>query len=134
MGTYRVRAHRSDGWWALEFEDVDGRIHSQVRRLEQAATMAAEAISFWRADEGLPAVTAEQIEVIPVLDDVVAKELRIALELRAAAERVSTEATEAIRTVVSDCLALGLPMRDVGELLHVSHQYVGRLAKEPQHS
>jgi hypothetical protein len=132
MEKYRVHAHRSDGWWALEFTEVDDRLHSQVRRLDQAAEMAADAITMWRAEEGLGAVTADQIEVVPVLAELLDKDLRRALERRRDADVAAAEAMTATRLLVADCLAEGMSMRDVGVLLHVSHQYIGKLAKELQ--
>ena len=61
---YRVRARRVDGWWALDF-DVDRRIHSQVRRLDQSADAAADAITLWFADEDGRQVSADDVDVEP---------------------------------------------------------------------
>jgi predicted RNase H-like HicB family nuclease len=43
---YSARAVRSGDWWAITVDELKG-VHSQARRLDQAATMAREAISLF---------------------------------------------------------------------------------------
>lgn len=130
--TYRVEAHRSDGWWALEFPEVDRRIHSQVRRLDQAAATGAEAITLWFADEDERQVHPDEIEVVAMLDDAYDDDVHRAVELRQRAAEVGEEAQRWTRIAIGRCLASGLTTRDIGSLLDVSHQYVARVAHEEQ--
>ncbi|MGX7758789.1 type II toxin-antitoxin system HicB family antitoxin [Streptomyces angustmyceticus] len=44
MTAYRVTAHRTGDWWALEVPDLPG-VFSQVTRLDQAEQAAREAIA-----------------------------------------------------------------------------------------
>lgn len=125
MKPYRVQAHRDGNWWALEFPDVDDRIHSQCRRLAQAAEIAAEAISFSLGDD----VSADDVAIEPVLSDELAAEIEEAVRLRAEAEQVGARASQAVRDVAKDLTGAGLPVRDAATLLGVSHQYVARVAK-----
>ena len=128
MMRYQVRARRVDGWWALDF-DVDRRIHSQVRRLDQAADAAADAITLWFADEDGRQVSAADVVVEPVLDDDLS-EVSEVVELRHQAAELSEEAQRRMRVTIGRCLARGFTTRDIGTLLGVSHQYVAKVAKE----
>lgn len=128
---YRVQAYREGGWWALEFPDIDERVHSQVRRLDQAKEVAAEAITFSLADEpNARVVSAAEVEVVPMLDELVAKHLVRALEARAHLVAAAADAGAATWQAVERCTEAGLSMRDVGTLLGVSHQYVAKVAKQ----
>jgi len=126
--SYQVRAHRVDGWWALEF-DVDSRIHSQVRRLDQAAVVASDAITLWFADVDGRQVPSSDVEVRPVLGEDLT-ELDEVLELRHQAAALSEEAQRRTHVAIDRCVARGLTTRDIGTLLGVSHQYVAKVAKE----
>jgi DNA-directed RNA polymerase specialized sigma24 family protein len=129
---YRVEAHRERGWWALEFPDVDERIHSQVRRLEQAPEVAAEALTFWFEDSDGRTVTADDIEVVPMLEGCAAVELTTALEVRGEASVINLQASRATRNFVMHCVAEGLSYRDIASLLGVSHQYVAKVTKQDE--
>jgi hypothetical protein len=125
--TYRVRAIRSGRWWAIEFDDVDRRIHSQAKRLDQVPAMAADAISI---SLGV-AVDPSEVDVDVVLPK---GELRRTVEharrLRSAANESNRRSVEAMRRAVAAGRAHGLSTRDVGALLDVSFQYVSRLQAE----
>lgn len=125
---FRVAAFRSDDWWALEFE-VDGRVHSQVRRLEQAPAAAAAALSEWFAGER-PPISPAQIRVSPQLDDVLRKELAATSAARVEAAEAAAVASDRTASFVLRCVDEGLSLRDIGTLLSVSHQYVAKVAKQ----
>lgn len=129
MDRYQVEAHREGSWWALEFPAVDSRIHSQVRRLEQAPAAAADALTFWFEDADGRTVTAEQIDVAPMLDGAIAAEVADAVAKRTAADDAARVATDATRQIIKRAVDNGLTVRDVGQLLGVSHQYVAQVAK-----
>lgn len=123
---YRVLVIRSGEWWAIEFPDVDDRIHSQARRLEQVPSAAAEAISL-SLDVS---VSPEDIELELVLGDELDEVIQRARDERARAESAARSARETtVRAAVVAHREFGLSVRDVGELLEVSHQYAARLVK-----
>ncbi len=120
---YRVQAIRSGGWWAIEFSDVDDRIHSQARRLEQVPEMAADAIAFSLDVD----VSPDDIDVETVLPDELEDVVRRARNERAHAADAADSASAALGAAVAAGVRAGLPTRDVGALLGVSHQYVARV-------
>lgn len=125
MTVYRVTAERTAKWWVLQAVDAPGAI-SQVSRLDQADQIK-EAISF---------VTGEpEDEIEYVLEPVLPKELAeeaAAIELLREQARAATEealfrsrtTAQAMRT------AFDYSIRDVGVVLHVSHQRAHQLANE----
>lgn len=124
MSKYRVQLIRSGSWWAIDFLDHP-RVHSQVRRVDQAPAMAADALSLWLEHN----VSADEIEVevqAGELDDVMA-DARLARE---AAEETQLYASAAMRKAVAQAIDAGLPLRDVGYLLGVTHQRAAAIARE----
>lgn len=126
MAKHRVHVIRSGSWWAIEFPDVDERIHSQAKRLDLVPAMAAEAISLWRADEGAD-VDPEDIEVVPILEGELNAMVTAARASREQAETLADEARHVMAAAAARAKAAGLTVRDVGELLGVSYQYAARL-------
>ncbi len=124
---YRVRAIRSGDWWAIEFPDVDDRIHSQARRLEQVPAMAADAITMWYADEDERRVSPDDIDVQAVLPDELEEVLRRARLEREHAAAAAATAAAAFSDAVTAVTNAGLPTRDAGHLLGVSHQYAAKV-------
>lgn len=124
MDRYRAVATRSGGWWALEVPDHPG-VFTQARRLDQAAGTVADALSLWLDDT----VTADQVEVEAHAGefDEAAEQVR---DTKAAAEQAREDAATAMRTAVLCGVAAGLPHRDIGVMLGVSHQRVGAIARE----
>jgi predicted RNase H-like HicB family nuclease len=120
---YRVDAIRSGGWWAITVPSLDG-VFSQAKRLDQVEDSAREAISLM-LDIDENDVGALDIVVTPPAR---AAELLRALEVSVAAADEATRLAVATRREVAELLrAEGLPLRDVGELIGVSHQRVSQL-------
>lgn len=120
---YRVDAIRSGGWWAITVPSLDG-VFSQAKRLDQVENSAREAISLM-LDIDENDVGALDIVVTPPAR---AAELLRALEVSVAAADEATRLAAATRREVAELLrAEGLPLRDVGELIGVSHQRVSQL-------
>ena len=119
----RVEVVRSGGWWAITVPALDG-VFSQAKRLDQVEDRAREAISLMLdVDE----------DDVGDLDVVVTPPARVA-DLLGALEASVTAADEATRTAVAArreiaelLRAEGLPLRDVGVLIGVSHQRVSQL-------
>lgn len=120
---YRVEVVRSGGWWAITVPALDG-VFSQVKRLSQVEDSAREAISLM-LDIGEDNIGGLDIAVTPPAQ---AADLLEALEVSLATADEATRAAVAARREVAELLrAEGLPLRDVGELIGVSHQRVSQL-------
>lgn len=123
--TYTVEARRSGDWWALTVPGLRG-VHSQVRRLEQAADMIREAIGLAFDVDPASVLIEDPVPIIsPELDDLLRTTLNSRhqlVELRARADgltcRLAREMTEA-----------GIPVRDVATVLGISFQHAAKLAK-----
>ncbi|GAA1625439.1 hypothetical protein GCM10009733_022710 [Nonomuraea maheshkhaliensis] len=129
--TYTITASRSDGWWALTVSGPGLRrsYHTQVKRLEQAEEMARDLV-VTMLDVDLSEIGAEF--ELTVADDEVAAELEATLVTRLAATLVRQKAAEATQTTVADLARRGYVHRDIGYLLGMSHQAVGKLLNEAE--
>ena len=118
--TYQVHAVRSGSWWAITVPALCG-VFSQAKRLDQVESMAREAIALMldmdEADVGdIEVVVIPPAEAVDVLER---------LKASAAAATEATEAAAEARRWAARLLRdEGLPMRDVGKLIGVSHQRV----------
>jgi hypothetical protein len=123
---FKAAAHRSQGWWALEVTG-DGLSHpafTQARRLDQAEDMVRDLLAL---HFGIGADEVGQIEVVPVLDGVLAEEVAQTRRAREQAEEVRAEATTQTRRTAQHLKAQGLAQRDISALLGLSHQAVSQL-------
>ncbi|WP_433379727.1 hypothetical protein [Streptosporangium sp. CA-115845] len=130
MSEFRVTAQRSDGWWALEIEGPGLRrpAHTQARRLDQAEETVRDLLAV-RFDVGLddPVAATWQITVVPVLGEELATEVARTREVRREADRLRDDAVSRSRQAARRLHDQGLPHRDIGVLLGVSHQAVSKL-------
>lgn len=120
---YRVEAVRSGDWWAITVPDLRG-VFSQSRRLNRVEATAREAIAMMLdIDESEVGPIDVQVqppdEVIGLLDEL-HHSVSVAEEASAAATRARREAAK----LLSDA---GFPMRDIGQLLGISHQRVSQI-------
>lgn len=120
---YRVEAVRSGDWWAITVPDLDG-VFSQAKRLDQVETHAREAIAMM-LDTDEDDVGELDVHVTP--PDTVAELLEAFKVSVAAAAEASQEASRMRRRVAQALRDEGLPLRDVGRLIGVSHQRVHQL-------
>jgi len=120
--TYTALAERSGSWWTIQVAELPG-VFSQARRLERVEYMARDAISL------LLDIPADSFDVLvrevidPEADVLVAEAIQArsdAIEQQRIARRKSREAVQTLDR-------LGLPQRDIGRLLHLSHQRVAQL-------
>lgn len=120
---YRVRAVRSGSWWAITVPELPG-VFSQARRLDQVETMAREAIALM-LDVDADQIGRIEVEVVPPLRAAaLIGTMNDALETaREATETAASARREAAKVLRAD----GLPMRDVGRLLGLSHQRVSQI-------
>ncbi|MDE0700006.1 MAG: type II toxin-antitoxin system HicB family antitoxin [Acidimicrobiaceae bacterium] len=120
---YQVEVVRSGDWWAITVPELDG-VFSQAKRLDQVESQAREAIAMM-LDIDETAVGPLKIHITPPatasdLLETLRTSVTVAAEAEAKAARIRLEAAMALR-------AEGLPMRDVGTLIGVSHQRVHQL-------
>ena len=117
--TYTAVCRRSGDWWAISVRELKG-VHTQVRRLDQAADMARDAIALMLDLDPAKIQVEVEPEVPAQVEDALA-DRRAAREAERAAES-STAA--AARQLLED----GYTIRDVGRLLGLSPQRISQIA------
>jgi predicted RNase H-like HicB family nuclease len=120
--TYTALAERDGTWWSIRVAELRG-VFSQARRLDRVEYMARDAIAL------LLAVPADSFDVIvrEVLDPDVERAVADVIRARSDAIERQREAAAKSREAVRTLSHLGLPQRDIGRLLHLSHQRVAQL-------
>lgn len=129
--TYIITAGRSGHWWALTVcgPGLKRGYHTQVKRLEHAEEMARDLVAT------MLDVDASEVDAdfeLTVADEDVATELEATLLARLAARVAKQQAAEVTRTTVADLARRGYVHRDIGYLLGISHQAVGKLLQEAE--
>lgn len=121
---YTAIVEPDQGWWAIRVAELPG-VFSQAKRLERVETMARDAIALLLdiAPDSFDVVIRERLT--PEAERVVAD----ARQARAEAVERQRVASEKVREAVRTLTRLGLPQRDIGRLLDVSHQRVGQLRR-----
>jgi predicted RNase H-like HicB family nuclease len=120
--TYTVNAARDRDWWAITVDELPG-VFSQARRLDQVEAMARDAI---RLLLDIPSV-AFDLSVRQTLAPETERIVNAAKEAKAEAIAHQRLASERSRTAARTLAAQGLPQRDIGRLLDLSHQRVAQL-------
>jgi len=120
--TYTALAERGDGWWAITVPELRG-VFSQARRLGRVESMARDAIALF-LDIPVDSFEVTVREVIDPEADVLVAE---AIQARADAIEHQRIAARKSREAVRTLDRLGLPQRDIGRVLHLSHQRVAQL-------
>ena len=121
--SYRVEAVRSGDWWSITVPELSG-VFSQAKRLDQVERSAREAIAMM-LDIDEAKVGALEVDVTPPATVV---ELLKRLHDFVATANEATDAAAAARREAAQLLREeGLPIRDVGELIGVSHQRVSQI-------
>ena len=119
-----IYQYGDDGWWTVSIKEVRG-VHTQGRSIAQARTRVREALGLFI--DG--AETAELVDDIRVSAGML-NAIRKARRARQAADRHQKLATLASRAAAKKLVAK-MSVRDAGEVLGVSHQYVQQLAGSP---
>jgi hypothetical protein len=117
-----VRAARSGQWWALRVPELPG-LFTQVRRLDQAPAMVADAVATL---EGLDVAEIE-IDLEVELPDEVQSDLDHARDARRRAAVLDQEASLGFIDVARRLVDSGMTLREVGTVLGVSSQRAGQL-------
>lgn len=120
---YRVEAVRSGDWWAITVPDLRG-VFSQAKRLDRVEATAREAIAMMldidESEVGPIDVHVQPPAAVAELLDELHRSVSVAESASASAARARREAA----LLLSDA---GLPMRDIGQLLGISHQRVSQI-------
>jgi predicted RNase H-like HicB family nuclease len=119
---YTAQVERSGRWWAITVPDLPGAF-SQSRTLGGVEPMVREAIGlFLDTDESTFDLTIQEV-LDPATEDVI----RAADAARREAVERQRDAGVKARAAARALQRLGLPQRDIGRLLHLSHQRVAQL-------
>lgn len=121
--TYVVDAQRSGRWWAITVPALKG-VFSQARRLVDVEPMARDAIAT------VLDVPPRSLDIVvrPVLGDRLDALVHRAREARATAQEAQVDASECSVRALRSLQRAGIPLRDAGELIGVSHQRAAQLA------
>ncbi|HUZ52676.1 MAG TPA: hypothetical protein VMU94_09110 [Streptosporangiaceae bacterium] len=124
--SFKVTAHRNQGWWALEVtgDGLEYPAYTQARRLDQAEDMVRDLLAL---HFDISASEVGTLEIMPVLDAVLADELSQTRQAREQAEKLRADATAQTRLMAQHLREQGLAQRDISILLGVSHQAVSQL-------
>jgi hypothetical protein len=128
MRRYTVRARRIGGWWALDVEGL--RVHSQVRRIDQADEMARDAIA------GVLEIAPDSFEIVvaPEVPAALRTVVDQATRARSQAAQAQDAAAQLTRDAARRLVDEGLTVRDAGLLLGVSHQRIAQLVRDGRSS
>lgn len=119
---YIVTATREGDWWELDVDGLDG-VFTQARRLDQAEAMARDAIAVML---DVPEDSFD-IEIRHVLGEPLAKDVEAAKSARAVVDEANKEARQATRRAAGRLRGEGLPVRDIGRILGISHQRAAKI-------
>lgn len=121
MMTYAVTAQLSGRYWHLEVEGLPQS--TQARTLTEAEVMVKELISILTGQD-LDQVRAEITVQVP---EQIREAQEEASKYRADAEHASTLAAAKSREAARLMREQGMTLKDIGQVLHVSHQRAGQL-------
>jgi len=120
--TYTALAERGGGWWTITVPELRG-VFTQARRLANVEPTARDAIALFL---GIPADSFD-IEVREVLDPETDALITEVIKARSDAQEHQRIAAAKSREAVATLDRLGLPQRDIGRLLKLSHQRIAQL-------
>lgn len=122
MSTIHATATRVDGWWAVDVQVQGREFHTQAKRLEQVAAMAADAAA---TVTGEPAESFS-VEVTPVVPGT-EHDLHDVVALAREAQALAEESSRMMRAAATELVEAGVSVRDAGLMLGVSPQRVSQL-------
>jgi predicted RNase H-like HicB family nuclease len=125
MKSYDINVTRDGRWWMVEVPDFDGL--TQARRLTEVAEMAREWIAL-ETDVDIAQVEIGVVHVRLRKGDRDLAEVRDQLtRLKQQAEEAEAAVSALMRDTAATLTAAEVPVRDIGEVLGVSHQRVSQL-------
>ena len=117
MKHFTVHATRSGRWWSITI-DEDPRAQTQARCLDQVEDVARSVLIDTEMLTPNEPVAFTVVAQADTLDDL----RRKAVAARQAAADASEEASKAAREFARNAADQGLPLRDIGAMLGVTHQ------------
>lgn len=121
---YEAEVYREGKWWLVEVPAIDGL--TQARRLSEAQLMARELIAV-TLGVPLPEVSVEvSLRAVGRLTDLPERVKQIASD-RAQARALDARAAAGSEELAKELVEVGVPLRDIGTVLGVSHQRVHQL-------
>lgn len=131
MTIYRVDVYRDDRWWMIRVPQLDstpglvGGTLTQARRFTDVPKEARDCICL--VADVAPSTVELDIHATVADRDITEQARRIAdAKLRAA--ELEREAIRSSRKMASELAADGVPVRDIGAILGVTHQRASQLA------
>jgi predicted RNase H-like HicB family nuclease len=125
MSTYTARAERDEGgWWAVSVPELPG-VFTQARRLGQVEELVRDAIALW-LESPIDGFEVHVEASIPDLDE----QIELVAKARRRAEELREEAGLRSRRVAAELAGRGLTVRDIGQVLGVSHQRAAQLLEQ----
>jgi predicted RNase H-like HicB family nuclease len=127
MARYTVSYERDEaGWWIARVHGVEG-VHGNGRTIGEARRRAREALSLAIGDEAAEeAEFRDDVKLPAEINASVASYRKARAAEKKAQEQAVAEARDLSAKLVRK---LGLSVRDVGDLLGLSHQRVHQLAR-----
>jgi transcriptional regulator with XRE-family HTH domain len=125
MKPHDVKVTRDGRWWMIEIPALDGL--TQTRRLDQVEMMAREYIAV-TVDVPLSTVVVSVSRIEVDGQDILATKVLVDA-LRARATEAEQKASLLTRQFAEAMTAAGVPVRDVSEVLGLSHQRVSQIVR-----
>lgn len=120
---YEVTAERDGRHWFLRVQELPG-VFSQVRRLDQAESMARDAISAFLAIQA----DSFEVSVAVGLPDDLRRDVANVVDLRGVIDRTEREYADLTRRLATRLVqGEGLTVREAGRVLGLSYQRVSQL-------
>lgn len=120
---YEVTAERDGRHWFLRVQELPG-VFSQVRRLDQAESMARDAISAFLAIQA----DSFEVSVAVGLPDDLRRDVANVVDLRGVIDRTEREYADLTRSLATRLVqGEGLTVREAGRVLGLSYQRVSQL-------
>jgi len=120
MSRHTVRAERGRKYWVIW---IDGEVRTQAKREREIEPMARDWLSLM--NDRSPESFGLEVEVR--MPDAAQAHLDRASALREESERARTEAAKETAAAALVLHQAGLTVREIGPLLHVSHQRAQQL-------
>ncbi|GAA5019679.1 hypothetical protein GCM10023317_61930 [Actinopolymorpha pittospori] len=126
MDTYHASVERDGRFWLIRIREIDRS--TQARHLREVDAMARDLIAVMRDVEP----DSFELVVSHRLPDSVHAHLARAEKLRVESDLAKSRAAEESRAAVRELVDAGLPLRDIGQLLGISHQRAAQLAADTE--
>jgi hypothetical protein len=117
---YQATVERDGRFWAIQVEGVGP---TQARHLREVDAMARDLIALMTH----AAPDSFDVDYDYRLPEVACGHIKRASELRAEAEQAQAEAAAEVQAAARELSDDGIPLRDIGKLLGLSHQRVHQL-------